>query len=117
MNSKIVLMIKLVSSVLINITLWSIFFGAPIITKIVMIPFLICGFAVMGQMIFLLIDKQKYYQLLSKVYVASFLLYWFGFLIFAGWFSIMYAEYILLVFSILFWLIGVSIIRNNFMKK
>lgn len=114
---KLAIIIKLIASILTNIILGSIFFSAPIITKIVMIPFLICGLALMGQMIFLLMDKQKYYQLLSKVYVASFLLYWFGFLIFWLYLNIKNTNYVLLLLSIPFWLIGINLVRNNFKKK
>lgn len=113
MNNKIILIIRLMSAIFINMFLLNIFINIPNTkTKIVLLPFLICGLTVLGQAIFMLLNKPKYVHLLKKVYVASFLLYCVGFLIFWCYLNIIDKNYILLLFSIPFWLIVIYIAKR-----
>lgn len=82
--------------------------------KIIVVPFLICGFAMIGKNISLLMEKRKYAKLFDKLFILSFLVFCFVFLIYWCYTSIISKDYILLLFSIPFWIIGIVITRKEF---
>lgn len=81
--------------------------------KIVLIPFLVCGTAVTLKNIFLLKEKDNYIMIFNKIYIVGFMLFWFGYLIYFSYISIINKEYSLLLFSIPFWIVGISILRKK----
>lgn len=85
--------------------------------KIIFVPFLICSISMAGKNIALLLNKEKYAALFSKLFVAGFLLFWFGFLIVAFYISVRDKNYKMIVFSLPFWLIGIILIKNKLLKK
>lgn len=85
--------------------------------KIVLIPFLVCGTIVVLKNIFLLMEKENYVRVLNKIYVVGFMLFWFGFLVYFSYISIINREYSLLLFSIPFWIVGISIFRKKLFDK
>jgi len=52
-----------------------------------------------------------------KLYIVSFLLYWFGFLIMMCDYSLENGQYGMLLFSIPFWIVGIFTIYYFFIKK
>lgn len=85
--------------------------------KIVLIPFLVCGTAVILKNIFLLKEKDNHIMIFNKIYVVGFMLFWFGFLIYFSYISIINKEYSLLLFSVPFWIVGIFILRKNLFNK
>ena len=50
----------------------------------------------------------------SKLYIVGFLLFWFGFLIVVDYFAIKQGQMSILVFSLIFWGVGIYIAIKNF---
>ena len=93
------------------------FFENKLIGKLIIIPFLIMVFSIFLNYLFLLLDKERIAEIFKYVFKASFFLYWFGFLIIADYISIRDNNYILLIFSSLFWIVGIIMVRNLIFSK
>ena len=85
--------------------------------KIIFIPFLICSLSMVGKSIARIMNKEKMEFIFGKIFTLGFLVFFIGFLIFAGYTSIREKNYSLLIFSIPFWLIGIFLIRKRFLNK
>lgn len=106
-------------------------------TRIVIIPFFICGMTILIRGIVSLIKGLNWKKgikdnsvsaeevfnaqekldgadnALSKIYMWRFLLFWFGFLLVFDYFAIVQKEMLLLVISLIFWAIGIySVIKS-----
>lgn len=86
--------------------------------KIVLIPFILCAFSQVSKYIFLLFNKGKYVKYCNIIFVISFFLFWFGFLIYGTYVIILNKEYSILLFTIPFWIVGIIafkkiLIRGN----
>lgn len=118
MVDKINFIIKIISGLIINIFLIYFFLKSEnLVTELAIIPFLICGLAMLTQIIFNYLNKQKYVEILHKIYICSFLLFWFGFLAVWSYVAIKDEKYSLLVFSIPFFIAGIYIIYKYLIKK
>ena len=106
-----------VGCILVIFLLWVFLKGTDTITKIIILPFLICGCAALAQIIFRTLNMTKYVLLMNKLYIVSFLLYWFGFLCVWTFYGIKDKEYWMLIFSIPFWAAGIFVAYNNLFKK
>lgn len=84
--------------------------------KIFFIPFIICSILVLLRNIFLLFNKSKYIEFFNKFYTIIFFLFWGVFLIYWCYMNIVNKDYILLIYSIPFWLISIYIIKKKFLK-
>lgn len=111
MNNKSFFISKLIYSILIAVVLIYLCLKTPS-NKIIFIPFLICSFAQILKYIFLILEKTKYIQVINKIFVVGFLLFWFGFLVYSIYYSLLKKEYSLLLFSIPFWLVGILILKK-----
>ena len=107
---------KLIRSILITIFVFWVFMQNQNY-KLFILPFFICSVAVVFKNLFLILEKHKLVDLFNKIYMISFLLFWFGFLIYAGYNSIIKKTYSLLIFSIPFWIIGINLVKKNFFKS
>lgn len=87
--------------------------GKTTSSKIVLVPFLICALAMAGKSIAQLAGKEKIAAVFHKVFVAGFLLFWFGFLAVAGYITVRDQNYIFLILLIPFVLIGVFLIKRK----
>ena len=87
--------------------------GKTTSSKIVLVPFLICALAMAGKSIAQLAGKEKIVAVFHKVFVAGFLLFWFGFLAVVGYITVRDQNYILLILLIPFVLIGVFLIKRK----
>lgn len=85
--------------------------------KIVLVPFLICALAMAGKSIAQLAGKETIAAVFHKVFVASFLLFWFGFLAVAGYITVRDQNYIILIFLIPFVLISVFLIERKLLGR
>lgn len=107
--------LRLICSIFIFIVLTFIFIKTT--NKIVMLPFFICGFAALGQSICSILGKTKYEKEFYKIYVVSFLMYWFGLLIYGSHISIKEGNYLFILFLIPFWAVGIYIARKSLFEK
>lgn len=71
--------------------------------KIVFVPFLICGISMAMKTIGQICEKEKMAFFFDRLFKAGFLLYGFGFLIFADYICIKNKQYDMLVYTLLFW--------------
>lgn len=81
--------------------------------KIILLPFLICALAMAGKSIAQMFGKDKLSIVFHKIFVAGFLLFWFGFLAVAGYIAIRDKQYGLLLLIMPFSLVGFFITRNK----
>lgn len=86
-------------------------------SKIILLPFLICAFAMAGQSIARFCGKEDAVSLFHKVFAAGFFLFWFGFLLFAAWWCIRQRNVQLLLFSVPFWQVGIRLLRTRMGKS
>lgn len=87
------------------------------ITRIALIPFLICAIACFCTLIFQFFRKVDLQVLFHKLYIIGFLMFWFEVLIFGCYISLVNKEYQMLIFTIPFWLVGIYMVHKNFIKK
>lgn len=86
-------------------------------TKIMLIPFVICGFSSIGKNICLILDKGKWANIFSKVFIISLLSFWFGFLAYWSYLCIRAKNYLTILFIIPFFIIGIYLIRKFLLNK
>ena len=116
MKNKSVYTRKLISSVFITILLiyFMIKTSSP---KIIFIPFLICAISMIGKSISLIMEKKKYVNIFDKSFTVGFLLFWFGFLIFADYIAIKDKQWQLVAFSLVFWIVGIYFAKKRLVKQ
>lgn len=85
--------------------------------QIVLLPFLICSLAMAGKSVAQILGKDKLANVFHKIFVAGFLLFWFGFLAVAGFLAIRDKQYSLLFLIVPFCLIGFFITKNKLLGK
>ncbi len=111
--NKNIFIVKIITSVIfIGIVLFSLFHQTGWI-QIALLPFLICGIASAGKNICFLINKNSCADLFKKLYIISFFLFAFGFLIFWSYSVMKTKEYLSLLFTIPFWLLGIYMLRKS----
>lgn len=117
MKHKLLMLPQLVVSIFITCVLGSLFFKGNVTTRIIMLPFLVCVIAIVGRSVCYMIDKLQYDGIFKKIYIVSFLVYWFGFLIYFDYVSLQEKHYGMLFFSIPFWIAGISIVCKFFFSR
>ena len=89
--------------------------------KIIFVPFLICSITMAGKHLALLLGKNKFAVIFSKLFSVGFLLFLFGTLIVAAFICVRDKNYTVLLFSTPFWLAGIYLTKkrliNNRSKK
>lgn len=102
----------LISSIFITIVLVYFMIKTPS-PKIIFVPFLICSISMSVKNLALLLEKQKLGMLFNKAYAVGFLLFWFGFLVFAAYNCIRDEDYQMLLFTLPFWFVGIYFAKNR----
>ena len=87
-----------------------------LLTRIVVIPFLIFGISLFIKNICLIFNKNKIAKVFSKISVISFFIYYFGFLIYWGYTAILNKDYILVLFSLLAWVGGIFVACKKYLR-
>lgn len=85
--------------------------------QIILLPFLICSLAMAGKSIAQILGKDKLVNVFHKIFVAGFLLFWFGFLVVAGYLAIRDQQYSLLCLIVPFSLVGFWITKNKLVGR
>ena len=112
-NSK-----KLITSAFITALLFYFLFKSQgLNSKIILLPFLLCGITMLGRCIALLCGKQKLAAMFSKLYIIGFLLFWFGFLSVAAFLCIRDENYNTLLFTLPFWIAGIFIVKRRLLRN
>lgn len=101
------------------------FAAADLITRLTLIPFLICVAALFISFLAGLFGfkVQMMKEVMNKIYVYGFLLFWFGFLIVMDYFAVKSIinndnnGYIMLFASVIFWAVGIWIAYETFFKN
>jgi hypothetical protein len=96
---------------------WVFIAAADMATRIIIIPFVICGIGVLLRGLVPLIfknKKKKFKNIGMRIYLTGFSLFWFGFLIFFDYGVLQQGNIGLFLFSLLFWIAGIFILRANF---
>lgn len=90
-----------------------------LLTRVVVIPFLLFGISVFIRNICLMLKKYKVAKLFTKISVIVFFIYYFGFLVFFDYLAIINKEWTLVLFSLVAWFGGISAVRlrNGDKKK
>ncbi len=111
-------LLKILGSITIIIFLVYLFLHTTdTITRIILIPFFICGFTIFGALIAKFFRKVNLEVLFHKLYTVGFLLFWFGVLVLGCYLSLINREYQMIIFTIPFWLVGIYMVYKNFIKK
>lgn len=87
-----------------------------LLTRIIIIIFLIFTISLLIKNVCLMLDKNKLVKTFGKINVLVFSMYYFGFLIYWDYVSIMNKDYMSLLFSLLPWGGGGYIIYKKFKK-
>ena len=110
--------IKLVTIFIICIILLYLWFSiSDTLGKIIFLPFVLCGFSLLCQVIALIRENNKLINFFGKVYIVIFLIYWFGIVLFGIFDSIIKKNYSLILFLMIFVFAGIYMIYVTFFKK
>ncbi len=113
--------IPIIRNIIISLTtaiflIWA-FFKNNIIGKIIISPFIICSISILGESIFLLLNKDKISHIFSYIFRISLFIYIYGFLLYALYYSITTKEYSLIIIIIIFFLFTIPFFKSAFHKK
>ena len=88
-----------------------------LMTRIVVIPFLVFAVALGMKNVLIIMNQKALASKVSKVYVVAFLIYWFGFLVYWDYSSFMDGNYMKILYSVPFWLGGIYFTYKRLLKK
>ena len=91
--------------------------SSNLMTKLVVIPFLIFAVAACLKELFLLLNKKSWAEKAKRVYEIAFFGYWFGFLSYWDYKNLISGNYKAILFSVPFWLGGGFFVYRRFMRK
>lgn len=87
-----------------------------LLTRIVVIPFLMFGISLLIKNICLMFKKNKIAKTFSKINVISFFIYYFGFLAYWDYVAITNKDYMSIVFSLLAWFGGIFVAYRRYLR-
>ena len=109
---------KLITSIAVAGILLKVLFNTnDLMTRIVVIPFLVFVVALGLKKALIMMNKRDLEVKVSKVYVVAFLIYWFGFLIYWDYASFMDGNYMKILYSVPFWLGEIYFTYKRLLKK
>ena len=117
MKNKSIYIYNVIRSIIFVIILLWLFFNNTGLLKFIIIPFIICGLAVVGKNICLILNKKNYADILSKIYIITLMVFGIIFLIFWSYSVIKANNYFSLIFTIPFWILGIYMVRKFLFKS
>jgi len=109
---------KSISSAIISgILAYFLFKTRDLLSKIVILLFLVFGVSFCVRNILLVFKKNNLAEKVSKIYVVAFLIYWYGFLIYWDYISILNKDFISVLFSLIMWIAGGYFTYKRLFKK
>ncbi len=120
-NKKEILLILYIRKIVISFMaiiflIWA-FFKNGFVGKVIISPFIICAIAILGENIFLLLNKERISTIFKYIFLVSFFAYIFGFLIYAFYYSIITQSYSLIVVIIVFLFFAIHFLKVAFFRK
>lgn len=110
--------IKIIFLFIMCIILFRLFLSIKdIMSKVIFLPFLLCGCCLFWKLICELIGNIKLVNLCKMMYIFIFLMYWFGFIGFGIYSSIINKEYKMILFIIPFIMAGIFVGYKSFVNK
>lgn len=106
----------IISLFVFGILMYIFFNTKDLLTKIVVIPFIFFSLGIFLKNIFLMLGKTKSAKIMEKLYIVSFCIYYFGFLIYWDYIAIMNKDYVSLVFSLIAWFGGIFVVYRRYLK-
>ena len=91
----------IISLIALIILIWA-FFRNVTWTRIIIIPFLVCSFAMLCENLFLLLNKKKLSNIFKYIFRISFFVYAFGFLAYMVYYAFAYKSYSFLIGVVIF---------------
>lgn len=92
------------------------FNSSDLLTKVVIIPFIVFSLGLFFKNICLILGKVQIAKLMEKIYVIAFFIYYFGFLIYWDYISIINKDYVSLILSFLAWFGGLFVAYKRYLK-
>jgi len=86
------------------------------LTIIVVIPFLMFAISMFIKNICLILKKNKLAKIFDKIMVISFFVYYFGFLIYWDYVSLINKDYVALICSLIAWAGGIFIAHRRYLR-
>ena len=109
---------KIITSIAVAGILIKVLFNTnDLMTRIVVIPFLVFAVAIGMTNALVVMGKKELAVKMSKVYVVAFLIYWFGFLIYWDYASLVDGNYMKILYSVPFWLGGIYFTYKRLFKR
>ena len=109
---------QLITSIFVTGILLKVLFNTnDLMTRVIVIPFLVFAVGLGLKNVFILMKKELLAIKVSKVYVVAFLIYWFGFFIYWDYASFMDGNYMKMLYSVPFWLGGIYFTYKRLFKK
>lgn len=105
------------SAIISGILTYFLFKTNDLLSKVVISLFLVFGISFCATNVLLVFRKNKLAEKISKVYVIAFFVYWFGFLIYWDYISILNKDIMSVLISIIMWAAGGYFIYKRFFKK
>ncbi len=106
----------IVSLIAFSILIWA-FFKNQFISKIIITPFIVCSLAILGENIFLLLNKNNLSNIFKYIFRISFFIYIFGLLIYAIYYTITNKTYSLFIIIGIFIISIIHFFKVSFFKK
>ncbi len=117
MNPKINILVRIIGLIPVILFLVWALFKNEFLFQIFILFFLGCSLVREGELICLLLEKEKIAQFLHRLFGLIFLGYWFFFLIVVDYISFQKNEITLILFSLIFWVAGIFLARKLLSKK
>ena len=108
---------SITSAIISGMLAYFLFNAKDLLSKIVILLFLTFGGSFCIRNILLVFRKNKLAEKISKIYIISFAIYWFGFLIYWDYVSLINKDYMSIIFSLIMWFAGGYIIKKRLKIK
>ena len=114
---KLYIIRQIIVSLMVFLLLSWAFFKNQLLARVAIIPFLVCSMAIFWENIFYLLQKDKIANIFKFIFRISFFVYFFGFLIFAIYYSLTNKSYSLLIIIGIFLFWGIRMFKGYFFKN
>lgn len=106
----------IISLIALIILIWA-FLKNATWTKIIIIPFLVCSFAMLCENLFLLLNTKNLSNIFKYIFRISFFVYVFGFLAYMVYYSFAYKSYSFLIGVVIFLPFVIYFFKKSFFNK
>jgi len=99
-----------------GLLIYILFSSNDLVSKIVVIPFTVFSLGLFLKNIFLMLDKKNLAKIMEIIYVIAFLIYYFGFLIYWDYVSIVNKDYMSVALSLSAWFGGLFVAYKRYLR-